>query len=412
MKKVFIVALISCFGCLSEKNLDPGTSDTFIKYFNGGFDDTAQDIKATADGGYILLATTAVRPDEVTAERFKIKLVKTDAFGNLIWQKVYPEYDPDVNATSPIDSASFRGRSIMILKDGAGLESGYVVVGDSIQNEAAAESHLRIMVTDLDGNTTLARNFKPNFAVQGKAVAANQSGNFVVLGEAVNTQTTNNMFLAELDQNLGVIWTRTYGAGASNLANRLFVNAQSSLFWSGTVTKNNRSDIRFVKTPHNSENTEFDLPFGSPQFNETGRDICSYGFGFAVIGTTDESGDDDILFKRLSENGTELSTMTFGFPGQAENGFSICQARDGGLILLGAVDTNLDIGRGGKDYFLIKINAFGDTEWTQIFGSKNDDIGASVLANADGSYVIYGTTVWGGLKTLSLIKTDAKGNIE
>lgn len=411
MKKVVVIVLISCFGCLTEKNVDPGTPDTFIKYFNGGFDDVAHDIKPTADGGFILLATTQIT-NELGESRFKIKLIKTDEFGAMQWQKVYPEYDPDQNTTNPIDSASFRGRSVKVLKDGAGLESGYVVVGDSIQKEAAAESHLRIMVTDLDGNTTLARNFKPNFAVQGKAVAINQSGNFVVLGEAVNTQATTNMFLAELDQNLNVVWTRTYGAGASNLANRLFVNSQSSLFWSGTVTKNNRSDIRFVKTPHNSENTEFDLPFGTPQFNESGSDICSYGFGFAVIGTTDESGDEDILFKRLAEDGTELSTMSFGFPGQAENGFSIYQAKDGGLILLGTVDTNLEIGRGGKDYYLIKINAFGETEWTQIFGSKDDDIGASVLAIPDGSYIIYGTTVWGGLRTLSLIKTDAKGNIE
>lgn len=414
MKKLVFISLIACFGCLKEKNADPGVPETFVRYFNGGFNDNAADIKATADGGYILLATTEVRPDEVTAPRFKIKMIKTDQYGNLTWQKIFPDYN------SSIDSVSFKGRSVTVLRDGSGLESGYVVVGDSIQKgQSSSETYLRIMVTDLDGNITRAKNLKPNFGVSGSGVAVNSNGNFIVLGEAVNPQATTNMFLAELSSNLDSTWSRSFGAGASNLANRLFIDSQSNLFWSGTVTKENRTDIRFVKTPPNSEGTEFDLPIGTPLFNESGNDICPYGFGFAIVGSTDDTDnrDDDILFKRLAQDGRELASHKYGFESQTDNGLSICQARDGGLILLGSVDSHIaadqtQIGRGGKDYFLIKINAFGDEEWRKVFGSKNDDIGASVLANGDGSYVIFGTTVWGGLRTLSLIKTDSKGNIE
>lgn len=411
MKRFYTIIILACISCLSEKNIDPGAPPTFIKYYNGGFNDVAQDIRQTSDGGFILLATSEVRASDVTDPRFKIKLVKVDEFGTPQWQRVYPAFESDANG-EPLDTISFRGRSIEVLRDGAGLESGYVIVGDSIQKETGAQSHLRIMTTDLEGNITRARNFKPAFAVHGNAVNISTNGNFVVLGSAVNVQETTNMLLAELDQNLNMQWVRTYGAGASSLTNKLFIDAQSSMFWSGTVTKNNRSDIRLVKTPPNSENTEFDLPIGSPLSNETGQDICQYGFGFAVIGTTNESGDQDILFKRLAQDGRELSSKTFGFPNQAENGFSISQARDGGLILLGSVDTNLEIGRGGKDYYLIKINAFGDEEWTRIFGSKNDDLGNNVLSLSDGSYVVYGTTLWGGLRTLTLIKTDKLGQVE
>ncbi len=413
MKKFYAIAILACLSCMSEKNLDPGVPPTFVKYYNGGFNDVAQDIRQTSDGGFILLATSEVRASDVSDPRFKIKLVKVDEFGAMQWQSVYPAFESDAEG-EPLDTVSFRGRSIELLHDGAGLESGYVIVGDSIHNEIGAQSHLRIMTTDLEGNITRARNFKPAFAVRGNAVNINATGNFVVLGSAVSVQETTNMLLAELDQNMNLQWVRTYGAGASALANKLFIDPQSSLFWSGTVTKNNRSDIRLVKTPPNSENTEFDLPIGSPLTNETGQDICQYGFGFAVIGTTNETpgGDQDILFKRLAQDGRELSSKTFGFPNQDENGFSISQTRDGGLILLGSVDTNLEIGRGGKDYYLIKINAFGDEEWTRIFGSRDDDLGNSVLSLSDGSYVVYGTTVWGGLRTLSLIKTDKLGNIE
>lgn len=419
MKKLLIISLIACFGCLKEKNADPGLPDTFVKYFNGGFNDTAQDIKSTEDGGYIMLATTEVRINDVTDPYFKIKLIKTDEFGNLIWQKVYPAYGqvstgPEVG----IDSVSFRGRSLAIIKDGAGLETGYVVVGDSIHARANSQSHLLIMLTDINGDSVNAKTLKPNFQVQGKGVVAKSNGNFAVLGAAENPELTKNMYLAELAPDLSLNWERTLGAGESALANRLFTDNQN-YYWSGTVTKQGSPTyIRFLKTPGDTENTLFDFPIINPAFNQTSNDICPYGFGFAITGKTDENGDDDILYKRLAQDGTELSSEKYGYLNQSEIGLSVCQARDGGIILLGSVNTHIpdgsttQIGRGGKDYFLIKINAFGDEEWRQVFGSKNDDIGASVLANSDGSFIIFGTTIWGGLKTLSLIKTDSKGNIE
>ena len=426
MKKFYLLPLFAIASCLSEKNIDPGTPQTFVKYYNGGYNDEANDIKQTADGGFILLATTEARATDVSAQRFKIKLVKTDEFGNMQWSRVYPDYDLSFDPLTdddgePNDSISFKGSSIEIIKDGAGLETGYVVVGDSLIRNATAQSHLRIMLTDLEGNITRARNIKPslpitgsNFAVAGSAVTINASGNFVVLGSAVFEQTTKNMFLAELDANLAVQWQRTYGAGTAQLANRLFIDAQSFIYWSGTVSKNNQpAEIRFLSVPPDSENTKFDLGLGSPASAETGRDICQYGFGYAVVGTTNESGDQDILFKRLNEEGIELSSDRYGFPAQSENGFSISQTRDGGLILLGSVDSNVNFGRGGKDYYLIKVSAFGGPpEWERIFGSKNDDLGSKVLSLSDGSYILYGTTVWGGLRTLSLIKTDKLGNIE
>ncbi|MEQ8302206.1 MAG: hypothetical protein RIB47_02360 [Cyclobacteriaceae bacterium] len=423
MKKFIIVGLFACLGCFKEEKIDPSTASTFVKYFNGGFNDFAEDIKQTSDGGYIMLATSEVRPNEVTPARFKIKLTKVDEFGALQWQKLYPEFD-NVNNT---DSVSYKGRAISLVVDGAGIETGYVVVGDSIQKGLTNKSHLRIMLTDTEGNMTRAKSIDPSggvrvlvsnqlvgIPVEGKAVAISSTGSFIVLSQA-NPLISDRMYLSEFSANLDSMWSRSYEAGATSLSNRLFIDAAASLFWSGTVTKSsNRSDIRLTKAPPNSQNTEFDLDIGTPGNKETGMDMCEYGFGFAVIGTTDETAakDEDLLFKRIGQDGAVLASQQFGFPGQAENGLAISQARDGGLVLLGSVDSNTEVGRGGKDYYLIKINAFGDTEWTRIFGSKSDDIGKKVISLSDGSYTIFGTTIWGGLRTMTLIKTDSQGQIE
>ena len=60
---------------------------------------------------------------------FKIKLIKTDAFGNLVWQKLYPE----INNTTD----SYKGNGFTI--DPAG---GYVIVGEDIKSQ---KSNLKII---------------------------------------------------------------------------------------------------------------------------------------------------------------------------------------------------------------------------------------------------------------------------
>ena len=69
-------------------------------------------------------------------------------------------------------------------------------------------------------------------------------------------------------------------------------------------------------------------------------------------------------------------------------------------------------GRGDSDFYLIKINAFGDTVWTNSFGSKFKDEGVTIRQTSDGGYVVLGTTTQGSLKIITLLKTDKNGKIE
>jgi hypothetical protein len=395
--------------CAKDSEVDVSTAkpDTFVRYFNGGYNDAAIAAEPTPDGGFILLGTTEVRLADALTSQYKVKLIKTDQYGNMIWQQLYPEF----NSTQ--STLSFTAKSILLLKDNSGALSGYVIVGDSI--ESNGKSHLSVLVTDAEGNMTKRKNYTATTSLQGRAVAITENGNILALGSAVNS--ANNMWLAELDKNtLNAVWLRRYGAGETSLSKRIFLDNQDNIYWSGTVTKNDFTDIRLVKTFPNSQNTEFDLPIGKPDFNEQGSDICRYLSFFAVVGTTDEkesgTGDEDILFKLLSPTGSEVASTRYGYPNQAEKGISICTTTDGGFILLGSVETNTEVGRGKEDYYLIKVNLSGETQWTRVIGSKDQDIGSSVRTLSDGSFLVLGTTLIGGMRTMMLLKTDKNGNIQ
>jgi hypothetical protein len=405
--KRLLLAIVILSACTPENKVDPASASTFVHYFNGGNSDVAQQVVQTSDNGFIILATTEIKTSELTPSLFKIKLIKTDAFGNQLWQSFFPDFESS--------DKSYKGNSLITLPDG-----GYVIAGEDIQNTLPK---LMILRVNSDGAQVSQTTLNSQISVNGIGVSQDSDGNFWALGSILNSTTDKNMLLSKFDKtSLDSLWSYQYGAGQSTLAPRLFLNAQNDAYWGGTIQKDNtNSSIRFVKVQTNSTNTggiDFDLPLSSPQYTETGNDFCRYGSGFAIIGSTNQkesgTGDLDILFKRISDNGEELSSKSFPIADQQQNetGNSICATRDGGLLLLGTIDTQGDLGRGDKDYYLIKINAFGEVDWTQDYGSKFEDDGASVIQASDGGYVVLGTSSIGRVKTVMLMKTDKNGKIE
>ena len=402
-----IVAFLS--SCLSEKNADPGKPNTFVRYFNGGNNDFALVAEETSDKGIIILGTTEITDPATLAKKYRIKLIKTDEYGNLVQQNLYPS---DFASTE-----SLKAHSLIQLASG-----GFLVIGETIDAiTGIAKMYILEVGADLTQvpATSKAIDFglvvSPLLSIQGQAVQVNNNGNYLVLGSIQSP--TDNMLLAELDKStLAVRWVKKYGAGTSTLSNKIFLDAANNVFWSGTVTRSS-SDVRLVKTTQNSLNTVFDLPIGSPLLEESGNDICRYGYGFAVVGTTNENdlAKQDILFKILAEDGSVLYSKPYGFDEDTDVGNSITTAR-GGLVILGtsnAVDP-LSGGRGEEDYYLIKVDAFGNDVWPtpRVFGSKNKDTGASVRQMSDGSLLVLGTTLFGNVNTIMLMKADSEGNIE
>jgi hypothetical protein len=401
MKRILPAAffIAAFFSCLTEESADPGKASTFFRYYNGGYDDQAQAFEETQDKGFILLASTQITNNNVVIQRSKIKLIKTDQYGNTLWQTLYPAFGDATN------TSFYKGRGIVVENDGSSNVTGYTVVGDSIDRNTGT-SYLYVMQTDAQGNFTRGKGFQlPH--VQGQAIAKDNGG-YLVLGSRMNV--TEDMVIARFNSDLSIDWTREYGEGGSELVTGLVTDADNNIFWGGTVKRNNNpASMRLVKTVPEAISTEFDLDFGSPEFNEETGGICYSNFGpfFAFIGTTDELGSKDILYKKISTSGNIQFTKIIGDETLPEEGNAICTTSDGGLLIMGT--SGLDDAR---DYYMIKLNHLGDVMWSKVFGSKKPDRGVSVKQVTDGSYVILGSTTLGGLNTIMLMKTDSQGNIE
>ncbi len=134
--------------------------------------------------------------------------------------------------------------------------------------------------------------------------------------------------------------------------------------------------------------------------------------GYIVVGTTFSlgAGWSDIYLIKLNSIGDILWAKTYGGT-DIEEGGSVQQTTDGGYILVGYTTS---FGAGGKDVYLIKTNANGDTLWTKTYGGSTDEEVNSVQQTTDGGYILAGYdrsfTIYGGNPyELYLIKIDANG---
>ena len=131
--------------------------------------------------------------------------------------------------------------------------------------------------------------------------------------------------------------------------------------------------------------------------------------GFIIAANTNSfgAGGRDAWLLKTNARGDTLWTRTYGGT-DYDYGLSVQQTTDGGYIVVGYAHS---FGVGEADVYLIKTNAQGDTLWTRTYGGIDDDEGWSVQQTTDGGYIIAGYTWSFGVQgDVWLIKTNASGD--
>ena len=115
-----------------------------------------------------------------------------------------------------------------------------------------------------------------------------------------------------------------------------------------------------------------------------------------IIGGMTNSGNKWIIRKEDSA-GNVLWMKAYGGSG-SQMLYSMAPTVDGGFVLFGsAYGNDGDIGfhygsAGTRDFWVLKIDAYGDKQWSKVYGGTGEDIGGSVLLAPDGGYYIIGST--------------------
>ncbi len=292
MKGLFTtVTLLILFGSCKESGVQLAKSSTFVRYFNDGNQNQAIDALQTSDNGFLILSYS--KPGSGNGW---INLIKTDVYGNSLMEK----------SIKPMSSGSDLQPANVVAIQSNGGDSGYVIVGTVRNPGFGSRLFLARINTKLElidstsfytksGNASAYRAGTGTYLIgKGVAQSSNSTSDIFVLAKVVKADLTTpnaqDMYFAQINgTSLDTVFTKMYGAGTSDLVNRLYLDAlsEATAYWGGTRTDGNGMHIRLINAGFTSLITNFDYsyPLGNNTDNVTGNDICRYGYGFGLIGS-------------------------------------------------------------------------------------------------------------------------------
>jgi predicted secreted protein len=146
-----------------------------------------------------------------------------------------------------------------------------------------------------------------------------------------------------------------------------------------------------------------DVAYAMQQTSDNGYVITGYTSSFGAGGA-------DFWLVKTDSNGNSQWNKTYGGLNKDE-AYSVEQTSDGGYIIAG---TTRSFGAGFSDFWLVKTDSSGEMVWNETYGGLYQDTAYSVQQTSEGGYIATGSTssFGSGSEDFWLVKTDANGKMQ
>jgi hypothetical protein len=245
------------------------------------------------DNGYLILGYT--RGIEPIGDLF---LIKTDANGNLIWEKNYGSVDDDYG----FDLLQKNNGEIVMV----GSKGGFF--DDVHGNFKNSDADIYLIKTDANGNELLQKTFGGSQHDFGQAIISSEASGYFLMGSSQsNSHGSFDMILIKTDNDFEEEWRKYFGGTEYEYGMSMDRNDQGDIFLFGTTKSygiNESADFYLVKTNHMGEEL-WSVTIGG-NYTEFGQQVISTAdSGCVVIGQTNSFGKGgfDFLFTKIDKNG-------------------------------------------------------------------------------------------------------------
>jgi hypothetical protein len=358
---------------------------TWVMIYGGVFNDTAQSVKQTPDGGYIVAGYS----DSTGTKVYDVHILKLDEQGVEDWSVTYGLLYQDF------------AHSVALTSDG-----GYVVAGGA----AESKSNMAYLILKLDNAG--AEEWVTTFGYPGlsrsRAFSIEQTSDegYIVAGVANEGGIeSTDIRVIKLFSDGSMEWDYTFDGGSWDEAH----DAQQTV------------DGGYIICGHTySSTTHFDFflqklsPGGVSEWNQVydlGINDLAYALdqtadgGFILAGSKGGKTEDKICILKVDASGNQEWVQEID-QGGVEFARSIKQTDDGGYIVGGSQS---------GDLALIKLDGSGDIDWIRAYDSLYTDVAYEIEETADDGYIVAGSrgeVPIGNTADYWILKTDSNGDIE
>jgi hypothetical protein len=268
-----------------------------------------------------------------------------------------------------------------------------------------------LLPSPLPAQITFQRTYGGEHTEKAYSVQQTIDGGYILAGRTMaNSGNHNDVYLIKTDAYGDTVWTRSYGDTTYEAGYSVRQTADSGFVVVGYFLLDSGSKDVYVLRTNSNGDTLWTRTYGGPEYDRGYSGQETFDDGFIITGSTSSygAGGRDVYVVRTDALGETLWTRTYGGPDD-DFGCAMQQTADNGYIIAGHT---FSYGAGEADVYLVKTDARGDTLWTRAYGGHSNDYGRSVWQTSDGGYVIAGRTgsFGAGSSDAYLIRTNGDGN--
>jgi hypothetical protein len=208
---------------------DANGDTLWTKAIGGSVLDTWGAIQHSNDGGFIILSLNDSSGNTI----FNANLIKIDANGNILWNKIYGGNNDD------------QLTGILPCSDG-----GFILSG-STKSFGMGDYDTYVIRTDTAGNLLWSKTYGTTGGEGGGRIIECSDGNFLIVN-SINSFGAGgwDIYLLKIDTLGNILWTKSYGTASDEVGGDVIECADGGFLIGGTygiVTSGNR-DVMLMKT--------------------------------------------------------------------------------------------------------------------------------------------------------------------
>jgi hypothetical protein len=390
MKKIILLlaSYILCLDAVFSQEIE------WQKTLGGSDWDELSSVQQTADGGYICGGYSGSNiSGNKTENSFGFQdywIIKLDSIGNIQWQKTIGGNSSDYLT------------SVQQIADGGYILGGYSnsnISGDKTENSNGGWDYW-IVKTDPLGNIQWQNTIGGIYEDKLYSVQQTIDGGYILGGSSISDssgdKTENNVGAGGYDY-----WV-------------VKLDAAGSIEWQNTIGGIYDDDLRSVR--QTSDKGYILGGFSdSPMSGDKTEDTWAFGFGYPDYWVVKLDSSGSIQWQNTI--GGTLPDELYSIQQTFDGGYIL-----GGLSESGFSGDKMEPTNGGYDYWVIKLDSVGNILWQNSIGGFFEDKLYSIQQTTDAGFILAGTsnsTATGdksensmGTRDFWVVKLDSLGNTE
>jgi hypothetical protein len=349
--------------------------------------DGAQAVVQANDLGYYVAGYTQSQGSKDA----KIWVIKFNAQGNRVWDKY-------VGASQ----APTFGYAVTLAPDGGCVAAGelriYSVL-DEVNLTSSYKYDMEIIKFSSSGSKVWEKHFGGTDYDRANAVITTKDGGYLMAGHTQSYADGGNpsphakkdAWIIKLSSSGSKQWQLIRGGSQGDGLNSVVQTSDGGYIAAGFTASQGAGSYDFYVMKVNSNGTfAWEKAYGGLYPDMANSIIQTSDGGYIVAGETWSfgSGNIDYLVYKLDSRGTVQWSKTYGGAG-FERARAIRAIPGGGYLIAGFTDSS---GAGGRDAWIVKIDASGNVLGSQTFGGKSCDEANGMAMTKDGGYVVAGNT--------------------